>query len=55
MVIESLDERNFLYHVFSLKEEEIECVKGELVVMCEEMLFMEANMCKQKSMEGSYL
>ncbi len=39
--------------MFSLEEEENECVRGKLVVMCEEMLFMEANVCKQKNMEGS--
>jgi hypothetical protein len=30
-------------------------VRGELVVMCEEVLFMEKNVCKQKNMEGSYV
>jgi hypothetical protein len=39
--------------VFSLEDEENECVKGELIVMCGEVLFMEVNVCKQKSMEGS--
>jgi hypothetical protein len=43
----------FFNLVFSLEEEENECVRGKLVVMCEEMLFMEANVCKQKNMEGS--
>ncbi len=38
---------------FSWEKEENECVKGNLVVVCEEMLFMEENVCKQKSMEGS--
>jgi hypothetical protein len=28
-------------------------VRRQLVVMCEEMLFMEENVCKQKNMEGS--
>jgi hypothetical protein len=36
-----------------LEEEENECEKGELVVMCEKILFMEENVCKKKSMEGS--
>jgi hypothetical protein len=49
----SWGERNFFYLVFSLEEEENECMKGELVVMCEEMLSMKANVCKQKNMEGS--
>jgi hypothetical protein len=40
---------------FSLEEGENECVKGALVIMCEEMLFMEENVCKQKSMEGNYV
>jgi hypothetical protein len=43
--------KDFLFCVFSLKEEENECVKRELVVMCEEVLFMEVRVCKQKSME----
>jgi len=43
----------FFYLVSSLEEEENVCVRGELVVMFEEMLFMEANVCKQKSMERS--
>jgi hypothetical protein len=30
-------------------------VRGELVVMCEEMLFLEENVCTQKSMKGSYV
>jgi hypothetical protein len=41
--------------VFSLEDEENECVKGELIVMCEEMLFVETNVYKQKSMKGSYV
>jgi hypothetical protein len=45
----------FFNLVFSLEKEDNECVGGELVVMCEEMLFMEANVCKKKSMEGSYV
>jgi hypothetical protein len=28
-------------------------VRGDIVVMCEKMLFMEENVCKQKNMEGS--
>ncbi len=28
-------------------------MRRQLVVMCEEMLFMEENVCKQKNMEGS--
>jgi hypothetical protein len=50
-IMESLSERSCFYLVFSWEKEENECVKGELVVMCEEVLFMEANVCKQKSME----
>jgi hypothetical protein len=38
---------------FSWEEEENECVRRELIVVCEEVLFMEENVCKQKSMEGS--
>jgi hypothetical protein len=50
-----LGEKKFLGYLmfFSWEEEENECVKGDLVVVCEEMLFMEENVCKQKSMEGS--
>jgi hypothetical protein len=36
---------------FSWEEEENSCVRGELVVMCEKVLFMEENVCKQKIME----
>jgi hypothetical protein len=43
----------FFNLVFCLEEEENECVRGELFVMCEKMLFMEINVCKQKSMERS--
>ncbi len=39
--------------MFFLDRKENECVRGELVVMCEEVLFMEVNVHKQKSMEGS--
>jgi len=52
-VMGSLRGRSFFYLVFSLEEEENECVIGELVVMCEKMLFMEKNVCKQENMEGS--
>jgi len=51
-VMENVGEKSF-YFVFYLEKEENECVKGELIIMCEEMLFMEANVCKQKNMEGS--
>jgi hypothetical protein len=51
--MESLGGGVFFYLVIFLGEEENECVRRELVVMCEEMLFMEANVCKQKSMERS--
>jgi hypothetical protein len=43
----------FFYLVFFLEEEENECVKGELIVICEKVLFMEVNVCKQKNMGGS--
>jgi hypothetical protein len=52
--MESVGEKSF-YLVFSLKKEENECVKWKLIVMCEKMLFMEANVCKQKNMEGNYM
>jgi hypothetical protein len=42
-----------LFYFVIFLEEENECVRRKLVVMCEEMLFMEANVCKQKSMEKS--
>ncbi len=46
--------REFIFILcFSSKEEENECVRGDIVVMCEKMLFMEENVCKQKNMEGS--
>jgi len=45
--MESVGEKNF-YLVFSLEEEKIECVRGKLIVMCEEMLFMETNACKKE-------
>ncbi len=51
-VMESVGEF-FFNLVFCLEEEENECVRGELFVMCEKMLFMEINVCKQKSMERS--
>jgi hypothetical protein len=50
--MENVSEKKF-YFLFSLEKEENECVKGELIIMCEEVLFMEANVCKQKNMEGS--
>jgi hypothetical protein len=40
----------FFYLVFSLKKEKNKCVKGKLVIICEQMLFMEAMVCKQKIM-----
>ncbi len=43
----------FFYLVFSLEKEENECVKGKLVAMCEKMLLVETNVCKQKNMERS--
>ncbi len=52
-VMESLVRGVFFLQCVFLEEEENECVRGKLVVMCEEMLFMEVNGCKQKSMEGS--
>jgi hypothetical protein len=42
-----------LSYVFFWEKEENEFVKEELVVMCEKMLFIEKNVCKQKSIEGS--
>ncbi len=42
-----------ILYFFPWEEEENECVRGELIVVCEEVLFMEENVCKQKSMEGS--
>jgi hypothetical protein len=52
--MESLGEKNFLVScVFSWEEEENECVKGKLVVVCEKMLCMEENVYKQKNIEGS--
>jgi hypothetical protein len=51
--MESLGERNFFYLVFSLEKEDNECVRGQLLVMCEKVLFMETNLCKQKIMEGN--
>jgi hypothetical protein len=52
-VMGNLAKRSFFNYMFFLEEEENECVRGELVVICEEVLFMEANVCKQKSMGGS--
>ncbi len=40
---------------FWKKEEENECEKEELVLMCEKMLFMEKNRVQTKSMEGNYV
>ncbi len=48
-VMETLGEKNFLYFVFFWEEEDSECVRGKLIVMCEEVLFMEENVCKQKA------
>ncbi len=47
----SLGEKNFFILCFSWEKEDNECVRGKLVIMCEEVLFMENNVCKQKSME----
>ncbi len=52
-VMGSLRRKSFFYFVFSLEEEENECVIGKLVIMCENVLFMEKNVCKQKNMERS--
>jgi hypothetical protein len=40
--------RNEFYFVFFFpcEKEENECVRGELVIMCEEMLFMEKKIVK---------
>jgi hypothetical protein len=52
--MESLGERIFLYLVFfPLGKEKNECVRKELIVMCDEMLFMEKNVCKQNNIEGN--
>jgi hypothetical protein len=51
--MESLSEKSFLYLVFFWEKEENECVRKELIIMREKMLFMEKNVCKQKNMEGS--
>ncbi len=50
-------EKGVLSYVFSWEEEENECVCvwEELIFMYEKMLFMEKNVCKQKSIEGSYV
>jgi hypothetical protein len=50
-VMGSLGEKNFFILCFSWEKEDNECVRGKLVIMCEEVLFMENNVCKQKSME----
>jgi hypothetical protein len=50
---EAWGERSYILCVFSWEKEKIECVKGKLVIMCEEVLFMEENVRKKKSMEGS--
>jgi hypothetical protein len=51
--MESLVKGIFLILCFFSEEEENECVREKLILMCEKMLFIEANVCKQKSMEGS--
>ncbi len=43
----------FVSCVFFLERGGEWVVRRQLVVMCEEMLFMEENVCKQKNMEGS--
>jgi hypothetical protein len=40
---------------FSLELGKNECVKGAVVVICEKMLIMEENVCKQKNTEGNYV
>jgi hypothetical protein len=42
----------FFNFVFFLEEGRMS-VRGELIIMCEEVLFLEANVCKKKIMEGS--
>jgi hypothetical protein len=41
-VMKRMQDNFFVYSIF-LEEEEIECVRGELIIMCEKMLFMETN------------
>jgi hypothetical protein len=45
--MESLNEGRFFYLVFSLEEEENECVKEKLVVMCEKC-YLWKQMCVNK-------
>ncbi len=52
-VMKSLCGNSLVYLVFFLEEVGNDCVKGKLIFMCEEVLFMEANVYKQKNMEGS--
>ncbi len=42
-------EEFLFYLMFSLEKEENECVRGELTVMCEKKLFIEANVCNKKT------
>jgi hypothetical protein len=51
----SLGEKFFFILCFSWEKEDNECVRGKLVIMCEELLFMEENVCKQKNMERGYV
>jgi hypothetical protein len=44
-------EKSF-FNLFLWKKKKMN-VKGELIIMCEEVLFMEENVCNQKSMKGS--
>jgi hypothetical protein len=41
--------RVFCILCFFWKEKKNECVRGKLVVMCEEVLYMEKNVCKKKT------
>jgi hypothetical protein len=49
--MENLWERSFFYLVFSLEEEENECVKGKL----RRNVVHGTNVCKQKNMEKSFV
>jgi hypothetical protein len=41
--------KNGILCVFQGKKEENECVREELILMCEKVLFMEKNVCKQRA------
>jgi hypothetical protein len=45
--LEAWEKGSFILGFSFGEEEENECVKGELIIMCVEMLFMEENVCKQ--------